>query len=166
MLNPDKNTPSDAYELAFGVLIRTCRPTLYLFLSYFGVSQTARAVVSEQHVGPRSQLDFAVFGTCLLVAFVMAQVLEYYTRPLRGPDLEHSVRRDRAARICNVLLSLAGVTTTLLTGGAVWGAHLFIVCFIAVCTAVGEVLYQSYGRSHPYRPEPTSHGIASQVTAA
>ncbi|MEU7847144.1 hypothetical protein AB0B74_20925 [Micromonospora parva] len=152
MYDPDKNTPADAFEVPFGLSLKTCRPTLYLGLAYLGVSGVARPAVTAHQIEPGSAQDFSVFGMCLVISFVIAQALEYSTRPTRGATVVGSVRGDGTARRCNLILGSLGVPVSLLTGQMEWGGHLAVISLIAVCTLLGEVLYHTYGKKNPYRP--------------
>jgi hypothetical protein len=151
MLLVEQNTPPQAYELPFGWRMITCQPTYYLGLSYLGFNQVLLGVDSHARIVSGSAADYLAHLICLVLAFVMAQVLELHSRPLRQPGIDGTVRRERVPRISNLTLGFGGNIATLAADGWPWNGHAVALITITLCTTVGEVLYQTYGKKHPYQ---------------
>lgn len=155
MLWPHKNTPVDAYKVPVSLLpfvagsapvaVMTCRPTYYTLLFFAGLGSFVRPFVDGGKVVVGSTTDYVVYGACLLVAFLGAQVAELFTRPARRDlRIAQSIRGDRVPRMLNGVLALSVVMANQAVYGISWGGQLTAITTIFTCT----VIYHTYGKRH------------------
>lgn len=157
MLNPHKNTPSDAYLAPSGFLAITCRPTYFTGLCHAGFSGVAHPLLVANDVTPWAMPEVVTSVACLSVAVIAAQILEYRSRPpldtKRSGSKSVPPRRDRTSRQLNLFLYLTGQLVGQTVSGFAWNTHTLLLFMVMACTAASETLYQCYGRRHPYLPE-------------